>query len=48
MTPDRDNRISRDLDDNEVAQRRSRIERDGLEIGSIELERLIAQGIALV
>lgn len=47
ITSDAD-RISRDLDDNEVAQRRSRIERDGLEIGLVELERLIAQGITLV
>ncbi len=40
-------RISRDLDDNEVAQRRSQAEQDGSEIRSVELERLIAQGLTL-
>lgn len=41
-------RISRDQGDNEVAQRRSQTEQDGSEIRSVDLERLIAQGITLV
>ncbi|AZG78772.1 DUF2493 domain-containing protein [Methylocystis rosea] len=41
-------RIGRDLDDNEVAQRRTQAEQDGSEIRSVELERLIAQGLTLV
>ena len=41
-------RIGRDLDDNETAQRRSQAEQDGSEIRSVELERLIAQGLTLV
>jgi hypothetical protein len=41
-------RIDRDLDDNETAQRRSQAEQDGSEIRSVELERLIAQGLTLV
>jgi YspA, cpYpsA-related SLOG family len=41
-------RVSRDLDDNETAQRRSQREQDGSEIRSVELERLIAQGLTLV
>ena len=40
-------RIGRDLDDNESAQRRSHGEQDGSEIRSVELERLIAQGLTL-
>ena len=40
-------RIGRDLDDNETAQRRSHAEQDGSEIRSVELERLIAQGLTL-
>ena len=40
-------RIGRDLDDNETAQRRSQAEQDGSEIRSVELERLIAQGLTL-
>ena len=40
-------RIGRDLDDNETAQRRSQTEQDGSEIRSVELERLIAQGLTL-
>jgi hypothetical protein len=36
-------RIERELDDNEQAQRRSQKEQDGSEVGSIELERLTAQ-----
>ena len=41
-------RIERDLDSNEQAQRRSQIEQDGSEIKSVELERLIAQGLSLI
>jgi hypothetical protein len=41
-------RVDRDLDDNETAQRRSQAEQDGSEIRSVELERLIAQGLTLV
>ena len=41
-------RVGRDLDDNETAQRRSQAEQDGSEIRSVELERLIAQGLTLV
>jgi hypothetical protein len=41
-------RVSRDLDDNETAQRRSQAEQDGSEIRSVELERLIAEGLTLV
>ena len=40
-------RINRDLDDNETAQRRAQTEQDGSEIRSVELERLIAQGLTL-
>ncbi len=41
-------RVSRELNDNETAQRRSQSEQDGSEIRSVELERLIAQGLTLV
>jgi hypothetical protein len=37
-------RIERELDDNEQAQRRSQREQDGGEVKSVELERLIAEG----
>jgi hypothetical protein len=40
-------RIDRDLDDNETAQRRAQAEQDGSEIRSVELERLTAQGLTL-
>jgi hypothetical protein len=40
-------RIDRALDDNETAQRRAQAEQDGSEIRSVELERLIAQGLTL-
>ena len=39
-------RQSRRLDDNAVAQRRSQGEQDGSEIKSVELERLLAEGLA--
>jgi len=38
-------RISRSLDDNAVAQRRSQGEQDGSEVRSVELERLLAEGL---
>ena len=41
-------RIERDLDDNEQAQRRSQKEQDGSEIRSVELERLTAEGQTLI
>ncbi len=41
-------RIERELDDNEQAQRRSQKEQDGSEIRSVELERLIAEGMTLI
>jgi len=41
-------RIERDLDANETAQRTSQREQDGSEIRSLELERLIAQGLTLI
>ncbi len=37
-------RIERELDDNEQAQKRSQREQDGSEVKSVELERLIAEG----
>ena len=40
-------RIDRALDDNATAQRRAQAEQDGSEIRSVELERLIAQGLTL-
>ena len=41
-------RISRELDDNEDAQKRSQREQDGSEVKSVELERLIREGIGLI
>src|SRR3546814_10930155 len=41
-------RVQRGLDDNEDAQRRSQREQDGSEVRSVELERLIAQGLQLI
>ncbi len=41
-------RIERELDDNEQAQRRSQGEQDGSEVKSVELERLIAEGLTLI
>jgi hypothetical protein len=41
-------RVVRELDDNEQAQRRSQKEQDGTEIRSVELERLIAEGVTLI
>jgi YspA, cpYpsA-related SLOG family len=41
-------RIERELDFNEQAQRRGQAEQDGSEVKSVELERLIAQGISLI
>jgi hypothetical protein len=41
-------RVQRDLDDNEDAQKRSQKEQDGSEIRSVELEQLIAEGLTLI
>jgi len=41
-------RIERELDDNELPQKRSQGEQDGSEIRSVELERLTAQGHTLI
>lgn len=41
-------RIARDLDTNEQAQRRSQLEQNGSEVRSVELERLIDQGLTLI
>ena len=41
-------RIERELDTNEQAQRRGQTEQDGSEVKSVELERLIAQGLSLI
>ncbi len=41
-------RIERELDDNEQAQKRGQREQDGSEVRSVELETLIAEGITLI
>ena len=41
-------RVTRELDGNEDAQKRAQAEQDGSEIRSVELERLTAQGITLL
>ena len=41
-------RIERELDDNEVGQRRLQNEQDGSEVKSVELERLITEGMTLI
>ncbi|WP_371129827.1 DUF2493 domain-containing protein [Phenylobacterium sp.] len=41
-------RVQRRLDDNEDAQRRSQREQDGSEVRSVELERLLAEGLVLL
>lgn len=41
-------RIERALDDNELAQQRSQREQDGSEVRSVELERLIREGLTLL
>ena len=41
-------RIERELDSNEQAQRLGQVEQDGSEVKSVELERLINQGISLI
>ena len=41
-------RIERQLDDNEQAQKRCQREQDGSEIRSVELERLTAEGMTLI
>ncbi|HML92973.1 DUF2493 domain-containing protein [Methyloceanibacter sp.] len=40
--------IEHDLDDNEQAQRRSQKGQDGSEVRSVELERLVAEGVSLI
>jgi hypothetical protein len=41
-------RVERELDDNEQAQRRSQREQDGSEVKSVELEDLTRQGLTLI
>ncbi|WP_428674782.1 DUF2493 domain-containing protein [Reyranella sp.] len=41
-------RIGRELDDNEQGQKRSQREQDGSEVKSVDLERLIAEGMTLI
>jgi YspA, cpYpsA-related SLOG family len=41
-------RVQRELDDNEDVQKHSQKEQDGSEIRSVELERLVAEGLTLV
>jgi len=41
-------RIERELDVNEQAQRKGQAEQDGSEVKAVELERLIAQGLSLI
>jgi hypothetical protein len=41
-------RVERELDFNEQAQRKGQAEQDGSEVKSVELERLIAQGFTLI
>jgi hypothetical protein len=41
-------RIERELDANEQAQRRGQAEQDGSEVKSVELDRLVAQGLSLI
>jgi hypothetical protein len=41
-------RVQRALDDNEQAQKRSQREQDGSEVRSVELERLLADGMTLI
>ncbi|HVB17637.1 MAG TPA: DUF2493 domain-containing protein [Stellaceae bacterium] len=41
-------RVERELETNEQAQRRSQTEQNGSEVKSVELERLISQGVSLI
>jgi YspA, cpYpsA-related SLOG family len=41
-------RVQRELDHNEDAQKRSQTEQDGSEIRSVELERLVVEGLTLI
>jgi hypothetical protein len=41
-------RVERELDDNEVAQRSSQREQDGSEVKSVELERLLREGTTIL
>jgi hypothetical protein len=40
--------LERRIDENEIAQRKSQAEQDGSEVRSVDLERLIGQGLSLV
>jgi hypothetical protein len=41
-------RVERELDSNEQAQKRSQKQQDGSEVRSVELERLLAEGLTLI
>ncbi|MEO6215192.1 MAG: DUF2493 domain-containing protein [Sphingomonas sp.] len=41
-------RIERELDDNEMAQKRGQREQDGSEVKSVELERLLREGVTMI
>ncbi len=41
-------RVDRDLDANETAQKQSQRDQDGSELRSVELERLVAEGLTLI
>lgn len=41
-------RVDRELDDNEVAQKRMQREQDGSEVKSVELERTLAEGMTMI
>lgn len=41
-------RVERELDDNEVAQKRGQREQDGSEVKSVELERLLREGATMI
>jgi len=41
-------RVERDLDDNEQAQKRMQREQDGSEVKSVELERTLAEGMTMI
>ena len=41
-------RVERELDDNEVAQKRSQREQDGSEVKSVELEQLLREGATMI
>ncbi|MDB5584509.1 MAG: hypothetical protein JWR80_9685 [Bradyrhizobium sp.] len=41
-------RVERELDDNEVAQKRCQREQDGSEVKSVELEQLLREGVTMI